>query len=119
MKLPASIVAVLTVVAGVLEVVQQYAIPMSSSAHTIVAFVLFIMLGIGVVPKGANALGRLIPLHIAAILTSVAGVLATVQQLALNVPPAVHSILAIALLILAAIGIVPSHLGASTATAKT
>lgn len=108
MKLPVSVVVGLAVLAGALQIVQQYAITMSASAHTLIAFSLFVIVGVGVVPYTAGKIKSLIPLHVAALLTAAAGILAGVQQLALPVSPVVHSIIGLALLVLAAVGIRPT-----------
>lgn len=108
MKLPLPFAVALAVIAGVLQIIQQYAITMSASAHTLIAFSLFVIVGVGIVPYTAGKIKSLIPLHVAALLTAAAGVLAGVQQLALPVSPLVHSILALVLLVLAAVGIRPT-----------
>lgn len=107
MKLPKSVVFALAIAAGALQVIQQYAIPMSSSAHTVVAFSLIILLSIGVIPLSAQALGKLVPLHVAAGLGVAVAVLQAVQQLTLNISSPLHSVVSVGLMILAALGIAP------------
>lgn len=112
MKLSTPVALALAVVAGALEIIQQYAITASSAAHSVTSVVLFILIGIGIVPLGGKAIGKLIPLHYAAILTAAAGVLQVIQQTSLGVSPAVHSAIAVALLIAASLGIVPTSVAA-------
>lgn len=107
MKLSRPVALGLAIFAGVLEIVQQYAITASSSTHTAISFALIVLMGVGVAPLAGEAIGKLIPLHYAAMLTALAGVLQTVQQGALSVSPTVHAAVAVVLLIAAAIGIAP------------
>lgn len=118
MKLPKVAVFALAIAAGALQIIQQYAIPMSGSAHTVVAFGLFVLLSIGVVPLSSEALGKLIPLHVAAVLTVGVAVLQAVQQLTLNISSPLHSIISVALLMLAALGITPGHVSAKPSASQ-
>lgn len=108
MKLSNPVAYILAIVAGAAEIIQQYAIPASSTTHSVISFALLVIVGLGVVPLSTSALRRLIPLHVAAALTAGAGVLQVLQQVNLNVSPTVHSIIALGLVLLAAVGIVPN-----------
>lgn len=109
--IPTQVAVGLAVLGGVLQIVQQYAITMSASAHTLIGFALFVLVGVGIVPYTAGKIKTLIPVHLAALLTALAGLLYGVQQLALPVSPVVHSIIMLVLMVLAAIGIRPAVVG--------
>ena len=107
MHLPTPVVLVLGIIGGVLEIVQRLAISMSSEAHTIVGFVIIVILAVGVVPLGAEALRRLIPTAVAAVLACAAAILAAVLH-TFGIPAGVEGVLYFLLAFLAALGIVPA-----------
>lgn len=109
MHLPAPVVLVLGIIGGILEIVQRLAITMSTQAHTIVGFVIIVILAVGVIPLGAEALRRLIPNSVAAVLTSIAGIIAAVVH-TFGVSNVIAGIIYFVLAFLAAIGIVPAAL---------
>jgi hypothetical protein len=109
MHLSAKVVLIVGIIGGALEIVQETAITMSSQAHSIIAFAIIVALAFGVVPLGHEALARMIPAHVAAILTAAVGILAAIQQ-TFGVTGLVHSIILFVLSIAAAVGIVPAVL---------
>jgi hypothetical protein len=118
LKLPASVVLVLGVLGGGLELVQQYAISLSASVHTYIGFGILVILAFGVVPLGASALARLIPGWLAAILTAAVGILQAVQQ-TFNISNGLHGVITVFIAIVAALGIVPTVISMSQhATAR-
>lgn len=104
-----TVALILGILGGVAEIVQEVAITMSAQAHSIIAFGIVVLLSFGVVPLSAEALRRLIPAHVAAILTAAAGILAAAQQ-TFGVSGTVHSIILFVLALFAAVGIVPAVL---------
>jgi hypothetical protein len=115
-KLPPVIVLILGVIGGGLQLIQEYAISMSAQAHSIVAFAIMVVIAMGVVPLSPAALRLLIPAQVAAVLTSVAGILVAVQQ-TFGVSHFVHGLILVVLSIIGALGIVPAIAPLETARA--
>lgn len=109
MHLPPSVALALGVLGGVLEIVQRLAITMSAEAHTIVGFVIIVILAFGVVPLSAEALHRLIPASVAAALTTLAGILAAVVH-TFGLSNVLAGIVYLVIGLLASVGIVPAVL---------
>jgi hypothetical protein len=107
MHLPPYVALILGIIGGALEIVQEVAITTSAQTHSIIAFAIVVILAFGVVPLSKETLARLIPAHIAAILTAGVGILAAASQ-TFNISGVAHSIILFVLALLAAVGIVPS-----------
>lgn len=108
MKLPPTVVFVVGIVAGILEIVNRVVLSASSTSHAVIGLVLMFIVGLGLVPLTGEQLGKLIPLHVAVVLTSAAGVLQVLQQENLGGGSVLHSIIGVVLLVLAAVGIAPA-----------